>query len=449
MSSTHQDQDLPTLKIFVQTVSRAFYDAPVIILLDQLIKKEVIREDELASMCGIAVKELSKLAAILLSHRLIKSFTRNEHREGPLLPHARPLVRTYYWIEFKEFSDVVRWRMDTLYKSLDKKLRSEQENKGYICPNCRKTYLPVDVPLNFSPEGHFLCDVCGFELVDNEDADSVKGQEDAMARFNSQTAYIQEGLRKTAEMVFPFFDIKMWLAEHAKSREAADSNVQVQIQADGDEDRLAKQREQMAAQQRSQNSLPAWHLYSTVSGQQTALGIAYAAEREKLLAGLASTLDDSQVAEEKHTTALEDYYQKLHSGATPTLTNGETNSAESEPTYQDSAETSSKRRQEARSSSLDPDEESAQKRIRTEYESIVNNELSVGGGEGEGEGEEGLAASEQATEREGSGQVDLDERLVTVDGVAKPFGQVTEEDQELMTPDEYTAYFEIWQLINS
>lgn len=57
--------------------------------------------------------------------------------------------------------------------------------------------------MNFSPEGHFLCDVCNFELIDNDDAETVKGQEDAMARFNSQTAYIQEGLRKTAEMVFP------------------------------------------------------------------------------------------------------------------------------------------------------------------------------------------------------------------------------------------------------
>lgn len=40
------------------------------------------------------------------------------------MPHARPLSKTYYWIDYKEFCDVVRWRMDTLYKSLDKKLRT-------------------------------------------------------------------------------------------------------------------------------------------------------------------------------------------------------------------------------------------------------------------------------------------------------------------------------------
>lgn len=33
----------------------------------------------------------------------------------------------------------------------------------------------------------------------------------------------------------------------------------------------------------------------------------------------------------------------------------------------------------------------------------------------------------------------------SVNGVQKPFSEVTEEDQELMTPDEYTAYFEVFQ----
>lgn len=81
----------------------------------------------------------------------------------------------------------------------------EQENKGYICtnPTCRRTYLPVDIPINFSPEGNLLCDSCGWELEDNNEADDVKGSEDKMAVFNVQTAWIQEGLRKTSEMIFP------------------------------------------------------------------------------------------------------------------------------------------------------------------------------------------------------------------------------------------------------
>jgi transcription initiation factor TFIIE subunit alpha len=79
----------------------------------------------------------------------------------------------------------------------------EQENKGYICPSCKKTYLPLDIPAEISPDGNFLCDVCSNPLIDNEESQGVKGEKDKMAGFNGQTKWIQEGLRKTAEMLFP------------------------------------------------------------------------------------------------------------------------------------------------------------------------------------------------------------------------------------------------------
>jgi transcription initiation factor TFIIE subunit alpha len=36
-------------------------------------------------------------------------------------------------------------------------------------------------------------------------------------------------------------------------------------------------------------------------------------------------------------------------------------------------------------------------------------------------------------------------RIRTVNGVTKPYSQVTEDDHDLMTPDEYTAFFEVMQ----
>lgn len=50
-----------------------------------------------------------------------------------------------------------------------------------------------------------MCDACGSEVVDfvEQALESGAGGDDKMASFNSQTAWIQEGLRKTAEIVFP------------------------------------------------------------------------------------------------------------------------------------------------------------------------------------------------------------------------------------------------------
>ena len=51
--------------------------------------------------------------------------------------------------------------------------------------------------------GGFYCDVCHAELVDNEDAESVRGSQDRMQRFIRQMKFIREGLRKTEDMVLP------------------------------------------------------------------------------------------------------------------------------------------------------------------------------------------------------------------------------------------------------
>jgi transcription initiation factor TFIIE subunit alpha len=38
-----------------------------------------------------------------------------------------------------------------------------------------------------------------------------------------------------------------------------------------------------------------------------------------------------------------------------------------------------------------------------------------------------------------------DRPLLIVNGAGKAFSQVTEDDQEMMTPEEYGAYFEVFQ----
>jgi transcription initiation factor TFIIE subunit alpha len=49
----------------------------------------------------------------------------------------------------------------------------------------------------------FVCDICRAELIDNENAESAKGNQDRMQRFNFQIRFIREGLRKTEEIVLP------------------------------------------------------------------------------------------------------------------------------------------------------------------------------------------------------------------------------------------------------
>lgn len=50
-----------------------------------------------------------------------------------------------------------------------------------------------------------VCDICHAELVDNENAESVRGSQDRMQRFNRQMRFIREGLRKSEDMVLPAY----------------------------------------------------------------------------------------------------------------------------------------------------------------------------------------------------------------------------------------------------
>jgi transcription initiation factor TFIIE subunit alpha len=64
--------------------------------------------------------------------------------------------------------------------------------------------MEVDRVMDFT-RGIFICEDCGAELVDNEDAESVKGNQDRMQRFNRQMSFIREGLRKSEAMVLPAY----------------------------------------------------------------------------------------------------------------------------------------------------------------------------------------------------------------------------------------------------
>jgi hypothetical protein len=96
MTSLYDHLDRPSLKTFVQTVSRAFYEPSHVILLDQLLKRDAcvppslaasspsplggvadlskgrrFREDDLAALTGVNTKDLARLAGPLIGDGLV------------------------------------------------------------------------------------------------------------------------------------------------------------------------------------------------------------------------------------------------------------------------------------------------------------------------------------------------------------------------------------------
>ncbi|SNX85321.1 related to TFA1 - TFIIE subunit (transcription initiation factor), 66 kD [Melanopsichium pennsylvanicum] len=286
------EQQLSTIRRMAQIVTRIFYDDRHIVLMDQLVSITVLPADVLAHRLGIQVKELAALSSKLLEDKLICTFRRNEIRDAII---NRSVPRTYYYLDYKLFLDVTKWRMMSIRKKIDTRLRNELDNKGYVCPRCKSSYSTLQVAhLLDILRNIFVCETpgCNTELVDNEEAHDVKRSKDSLMRFNEQLSTLLGGLRRTEGITLPPLDVGAWLTKHAASQpwyanrsDHADSvrtsvavNGAPALQVDLASNDPAAQAARRAAkqkaehEQRKQNALPAWHLASTVSGEQTALG---------------------------------------------------------------------------------------------------------------------------------------------------------------------------------
>lgn len=208
--------------------------------------------------------------------------------------------RTYYYIDYKEFVDVVKWKMYKMQTIVRDNLRTESENKGYVCPNCEKQFKPLDVlSLVDMSDQMFHCDMCDSVLEENDNAENVKGSQQVLTRLREQSQPIITLLKQTDSIVIPSSYIYRHMGgnkangnkrgknithiEHASNiyideyelavaqdTGAGQGDIIVDLQMDNEAARRAKMEE--AEQKRQQNALPVWHQQSTISGTRLVAG---------------------------------------------------------------------------------------------------------------------------------------------------------------------------------
>ncbi|KAI0628573.1 TFIIE alpha subunit-domain-containing protein [Trametes polyzona] len=471
MASGLSKDEQETLRLLVQHVSRAFYEPKFTVVMDQLVRHPVLKDDDLAGRMGLQLKELNKIMATLEGHKLVRIYRQNELKEGA----QRSVGRQYFYIDYQSFCNVVKWRMAEMRRIIDQGLRNELDSKGYICPQCHKSFQPLEVDrlIDFA-KGTFNCDICGAELIDNENAENVVGSQDRMQRFNRQMRFILEGLRKTEDMVLPAFDVALWIKNHLAEQERAKAasrdgglkiagssgdgrqgdTIGVVLSVDKDEETARQERDREAAAKRQQNALPLWHLQSTISGDLTALGIKESARAEAtadanrlpssndaILRGLGAAQGPPPVpnGEDVKPTIVQadeadyydQYYASLAAGEQTPGMNGFAEEEDVKPSveYLDSLNEYRKR---SRSRDDVGTGGSTPKMPRTdEPAGMVEAETSL------------YTNGIEVDAAPANGAVNGDDPLVYVNGQPIPLSQVTEEHQEAMTPEEYTAYYEV------
>ncbi|CAG8773919.1 5166_t:CDS:2, partial [Acaulospora morrowiae] len=185
MSGMKEATDMSVFIALLMRVARAFFQTQHIVVLDQLTRQESISDENLAKGVGLSVKEIHRLCGTLKEARLIREFARTEPKKA----EQRAISRTYYYIDWQQVVNVIKWKIFRIREMVHERMRNELENKGYLCPGCKKTFAPLEIRnlIDMTRGGAFVCDLCHTELIHNDNAENVKGTEKLHGRFMEQS----------------------------------------------------------------------------------------------------------------------------------------------------------------------------------------------------------------------------------------------------------------------
>ncbi|CAG8607776.1 20089_t:CDS:2 [Dentiscutata erythropus] len=270
--------DMTVFIALLMRVARAFFQTPQIVVLDYLTKHETAISDEnLAKGVGLTVKEIHKLCGTLKEARLIKTFTKAEPKKA----EQRAIPRTFYYIDWQQVVNVIKWKIYRIREMVGDRMRNEQENKGYLCTGCKKTFAPLEIRNLFDTvRSTLVCDLCHTELIHNDNAENVKDTEKLHGRFMEQSQPIIDLLKFADKLVIPVSSIdKLQATSGAKGDQqgpmpdvpyARNHNLHMEdivVVFQDDNEASKAERQTQHAKNRLQNALPAWHVRSTVTGE--------------------------------------------------------------------------------------------------------------------------------------------------------------------------------------
>ncbi|KAJ3155033.1 hypothetical protein HDU89_007223 [Geranomyces variabilis] len=193
------------LRKLVALVARAYYEPKHMVVFDILVKVNSQRDEELAKALRVQTKELHKICSKPKLDGLLKSEGRAEF-VGPVTEgkQQRKISRTYYYIDYKVFVDVVKWKIYKIGKLIEKEVQMQMANMPYKCPRCNKEYSALDFAMltktaNLMP----LCDICSVEIVAGSTGVDSAGVSEKYTKFMDESQPIVELLKQTDKLVIP------------------------------------------------------------------------------------------------------------------------------------------------------------------------------------------------------------------------------------------------------
>ncbi|KAI5644088.1 TFIIE alpha subunit domain-containing protein [Phthorimaea operculella] len=270
-----------SLKQLARLVVRGFYTIEDALIVDMLVRNPCMKEDDICELLKFERKMLRARIATLKNDKFIQ--VRLKMETGP---DGKAQKVNYYFINYKTFVNVVKYKLDLMRKRMETEERDATSRASFKCPACGKTFTDLEADQLYDMmTQEFRCTFCNSVVEEDQSALPKKDSRLLLAKFNEQLEplYILlrevEGIKLSPEILEPEpVDIntirgltskqpllrpsgEQWSGEATRSQGIAVEETRVDVtigEADANADAAAQRKER-----------PVWMVESTiVTGDQ-------------------------------------------------------------------------------------------------------------------------------------------------------------------------------------
>lgn len=181
-----------SLKQLARLVVRGFYTMEDALIIDMLVRNPCLKEEDISELLKFEKKHLRARVTMLKNDKFLQ--VRLKMETGP---DGKAHKVNYYFINYKTFVNVIKYKLDLMRKRLETEERDATSRASFKCTNCSKAFtdLEVDQLFDFN-SGEFSCLFCGSAVVEDLSAMPKKDSRLMLAKFNEQLEPLYDLLRE-------------------------------------------------------------------------------------------------------------------------------------------------------------------------------------------------------------------------------------------------------------
>ncbi|KAF2351533.1 Transcription factor TFIIE alpha subunit C-terminal [Trinorchestia longiramus] len=175
--------EVPTcLQKLVQMVVRGFYTVEDMLIIDMLVRNLCLSEDSICDLLKFDRKMLRQRINTLKTDKLLQTKMKMITVED-----GKSQREQYYFINYKSFVNVVKYKLDHIRKKLEMEERDQTSRASFVCSNCQRTYTDLEADQLLDPmTGMLVCIICKTEVQEDMSAAPRSDSRLLLTRFNEQ-----------------------------------------------------------------------------------------------------------------------------------------------------------------------------------------------------------------------------------------------------------------------